>query len=366
MAPGTPSRTKYSAQPGRRGPGGLFRSEHGNPDAFGSERSFSPEIGRNWDAEDPIRGFYIDFSFKAESSQWPPPWLAGLSEQLHVRTVQWGLGAYERFIDGQGERWLEAAQRAAEHLIGVQQSGGPQDGGLRHFFPMPHTYRIDPPWLSGIAQGEAASLFVRLYRESGDQRFAEAARRALLPMSVPSAEGGVLAELDGEGSIEEYPTSPASFVLNGAIFALWGIHDVGVGLGDEKELARFEALTSSLAASLHHWDTGHWSLYDLYPHPIPNIASAAYHLLHIRELEILDRLSPRPQLSEYRDRFQQYRASSSRVTRRFRTACPGTPRPGMNRRTAAAPTTPWCSATTRSARTGGGRWRSRRRRSRRS
>ncbi len=309
MAADPSSRTKIAAQAGRRGLAGLFRSQDGNPDAFGSERSFSPEIGGNWDAEDPVRGFYIDFSFKAETPRWPPQWLPGLSEQLHVATVQWGLGAYERFVDGQGEQWLEAARRAGEHLIEVQQRGGPQDGGLRHFFPMPHTYRIDPPWLSGITQGEAASLLVRLHRQSGEERFADAARRALAPMAVSTPEGGVLAELGGRPFIEEYPTNPASFVLNGAIFALWGVHDVGVGLGDAEALARFEDLTSALAANLERWDTGNWSLYDLYPHPVANVASAAYHLLHIRQLEILNRLSPRPQLVETKDRFEAYRAS---------------------------------------------------------
>ncbi len=343
MAPRTPSRTRNVAQAGRRGARGLFRSHEGNPDAFGSERSFSPEIGKNWDAEDPVRGFYIDFSFKAESPQWPPPRMPGLSEQLHVATVQWGLGAYERFLDGQGEGWLEAANRVGEHLIEIQQRGGAQDGGFRHFFPMPHTYRIDPPWLSGITQGEAASLLVRLYRQSGEERFADAARRALLPMSVPSAEGGVLAELDGDPFVEEYPTSPASFVLNGAIFALWGVHDVGVGLGDEETRERFETLTSSLAANLHRWDTGHWSLYDLYPHPLPNIASAAYHLLHIRELEVLDRLSPRPELARYRDRFQQYRSSA--LERRRSTARKVAFRLVVPRNAALSHRLPWNTAT---------------------
>lgn len=351
MAARPPSRTKIAAQAGRRGLAGLFRSQDGNPDAFGSERSFSPDIGRNWDAEDPVRGFYIDFSFKAESPEWPPSWLPGLSEQLHIATVQWGLGAHERFVDGQGERWLEAARQAGDHLIEIQQRGGPQHGGWRHFFPMPHTYRIDPPWLSGITQGEAASLLVRLHRQTGEQRFAAAARRALLPMSVPVAEGGVLAELGGGPFVEEYPTNPASFVLNGAIFALWGVHDVGVGLGDEQALERFEALTSALAANLRRWDTGHWSLYDLYPHPLPNIASAAYHLLHIRELEVLDRLSPRPELREFSERFQEYRSSAAE--RRHSTTRKVAFRLVVPRNAALSHRLPWNTATRDNAAEGG-------------
>jgi peptidoglycan/xylan/chitin deacetylase (PgdA/CDA1 family) len=296
---------------GRRGVRGWLGSEDGNPDAFGSERSFGVQIGRNWDPDGPPSGSYIDFRFKAALPQWPPHWLAPLSQQLHVATIQWGLGAYERFVSGEGEEWLNAAVEAGEHLLSLQHRGGPHDGGWRHFFAMPHTYRIDPPWLSAIAQGEAASLFVRLHLQTGEERFAEAARRALKPMSVSVTDGGVLAELDSEPFVEEYPTTPRSLVLNGAIFALWGYRDVGAGLRDGEALKRFEALTTALSTNLHRWDTGYWSRYDLYPHPVPNVASPAYHLLHIRQLEVLDRLSSRPAIREATSHFETYRASAA-------------------------------------------------------
>lgn len=255
-----------------------------------------------------MRGSYIDFRFKAASPLWPPPWLAPLRGQLHVATAQWGLGAHERYLEGEGDEWLLAALRAGEHLLEHQHRGGAHEGGWRHFFAMPHTYRLQPPWLSAIAQGEAASLLVRLHLQTGEERFAAAARRALLPMERPVSGGGTLASLAGAPFPEEYPTVPPSFVLNGAIFALWGYRDVGAGLGEAETLRRFEELTAALAANLHLWDTGSWSLYDLYPHPLPNTASSAYHLLHIRQLEALDRLCPQPELREVGARFREYRA----------------------------------------------------------
>jgi heparosan-N-sulfate-glucuronate 5-epimerase len=309
MSEKTPSRIRTGSQAGRRGLGGLLRSVAGNPDAFGSERSFSPEIGAAWSPDRAPSGYYIDFRFKAESPEWPPYWLAPRREQLHVATIQWGLGAYERFVKGEGEEWLAAALAAGEHLLEIQHRGGPQDGGWRHFFQMPHTYEIPPPWLSSIAQGEGASLLIRLHLQSGEERFALAAKRALAPMEVPVAEGGMLAELGGAPFLEEYPTRPGSFVLNGAIFALWGYRDVGIGLGDAPTVERFEQLTTALAGNLERWDTGSWSRYDLYPHRAANIASPAYHLLHIRQLDVLDRLSSRPELGAVRERFQNYRAS---------------------------------------------------------
>jgi hypothetical protein len=168
-----------------------------------------------------------------------------------------------------------------------------------------------------MAQGEGASLLVRLYLETGEERLAEAARLALRPLAIPVAEGGVAAALDGRELPEEYPTDPPSFVLNGAIFALWGLYDVGTGLGDAEVSGAFEEGVDALAASIDRWDTGYWSRYDLYPHPMVNVASPAYHTLHIDQLEAMGRIAPRPQLQAALERFRRYATSAPARARAF-------------------------------------------------
>ena len=183
---------------------------------------------------------------------------------------------------------------------------------------MPHTYRIDPPWASAIAQGEAASLLVRLHAETGDDFFAEGAARALRPMQVPTARGGLLAELEGGLTFfEEYPTRPASLVLNGGIFALWGFGDVATGLGDASAEEWWRRGVESLLALLDRYDTGYWSRYDLYPHPIANVASGAYQLLHENQLGVLARQTGEVAFARASDRFAAYRASRRGRRRAF-------------------------------------------------
>lgn len=183
--------------------------------------------------------------------------------------------------------------------------------------PYPHTFPLAPPWVSGMAQGEGASLLVRIHLETGDDRYAEAARRALRPLAVPSSEGGASASLEGGSLPEEYPTEPPSFVLNGAIFALWGLRDVGIALGDDDALARFRDGVDVLAENVHRWDTGVWSRYDLYPHPVVNVASTAYHALHVLQLEATNTLAPRPALSDAAARFAAYAESPVKRARAF-------------------------------------------------
>jgi heparosan-N-sulfate-glucuronate 5-epimerase len=282
-----------------------------------SPRAFSPELG-SMVAPGGVRGYHIDFSFKAEAPEWPPPWLPERDRQLHVATAQWALGAYERHLKGEGERWLEAARAAAGHLIEIQEPDGSKlAGGWVHRMAMPNTFSLDPPWLSSITQGEGASLMTRLYLETGEEVYAESARSALRCFEYRPAEGGVLAELGGGPFYEEYPTSPPSYVLNGGIFALWGAYDAGLGLGMAEATRMWESGLDTLAANIGRWDTGWWSLYCLHTRPMRNVASSAYHLLHIRQLRATIRLADRKELRDAAERFEGYEEERLSRTRAF-------------------------------------------------
>jgi heparosan-N-sulfate-glucuronate 5-epimerase len=259
-----------------------------------------------------VHGYYVDLREAAKEPDWPPPWLD--DRRLHVGVCQWGLGCYERYLAHDDERWLNAAVAAGNHLVETQEPSGKLEGGWVHRFPYPHTYRLRPPWLSAIAQGQAASLLVRLHVTIGDERYALAAQRALRPLAIPTDADGLLAPLDGGYFPEEFPTDPPSLVLNGGIYALLGEYDVKLGLEDGDAGQRFAAGIETLARSLSRWDCGFWSLYDLYPHRTPHVASPWYHTFHICQLRVLDLVTKRPEFGGMADRFESYASS------RFKTA----------------------------------------------
>ncbi|HUT77848.1 MAG TPA: D-glucuronyl C5-epimerase family protein, partial [Polyangia bacterium] len=229
----------------------------------------------------------------------------------------WGLGCHERFLAGDGESWLEAARWVAGELRELQQRGGPQEGGWVHDFPYKHTYSLSPPWLSGMAQGEGASLLVRIYRAYGDDSYAEAAVSALAPMEKSVTGGGVAAVLGSGRLPEEYPTDPPSHVLNGAIFALWGCYDVAVGLGDPGAAQLSQEGIAALAGALGRYDTGWWSRYDLFPHPVLNVASPVYHRLHINQLRSMSLIDPDPRFRATAERFERYAEMRRNLARAY-------------------------------------------------
>jgi heparosan-N-sulfate-glucuronate 5-epimerase len=276
---------------------------------WSSARSFFLPVGQNIDPG-AVRGYPIDMRVKAISPQGSPPEFWGPGA-LHVANTQYALGCYERWLHGEGEEWLHASLATARRLIALQSP----DGSWHHRQALGHTFPLPPSWASGITQGQGASLLVRLHLQTGEGEFAEAAERALAPLRTPQADGGLRGELGGLPWPEEYPTWPQSHVLNGAIFALWGSRDAAVGLGSAEAERDFEEGIDALAANLHRYDTGSWSLYSLFPHPILNRASSFYHDLHVNQLTAMRALAPRPEFEATRERWAAYSASRySRIT----------------------------------------------------
>ena len=267
-----------------------------------TEQSFPIPLGSHI-GDGSIRGYYIDMRVKAAEPALPRGWDRFTGEVVWVAIAQWALGCYEHYLHGGDDRWLSAMRDGGDLLL--RNIG--EDGGLWQSYLLGHTFPVVPPWISAMAQGEAASVLVRLHHETGDDRYAEGALRVLPPLSVDTPDGGTRAYLDGGPWLEEYPTDPPSYVLNGGIFAIWGLYDVAVGLGDERARREFESCAETLHRNVHRWDTGHWSRYDLFPHPfMVNVASLAYHALHINQLRAMQRIAPDERVAEVMARFESY------------------------------------------------------------
>ena len=142
------------------------------PGFFSSARSFSLPPGRS-SAPDGVRGYYIDLRVKAEARSGRTPSLGRLEDRLWVRVHQWGLGAYERYLAGEGEQWLQNAVDVGEYALSQQVEGGPHDGLWLNRLPYTKTFQLAAGWPSAMAQGEGASLLTRLHLETGDERYAD-------------------------------------------------------------------------------------------------------------------------------------------------------------------------------------------------
>lgn len=275
-----------------------------------------PQLKGSYRVGDPLSGYYNDLTpeVRAASPRDALVRLETLCADPHVNfttVAQLGLATWQL---GLGDpAWLEVTTRTARWLAGQLDD----EGRLVFRWPMPHTFAVEPPWISALPQAEAVSLFLRA-SFVGDSLLgaAAAAVRPLVeesPILVETADGPVL---------QEYPTSPPSHVLNGWIYGLFGLYDLATLGQRAEELPRstvaaaedaFRRGAAAVAARVHLYDAWGWSRYDLYPHRIVHVASPYYHRLHIELLRALNDLAPDERLLAAADRWE---ASSARLPRR--------------------------------------------------
>jgi heparosan-N-sulfate-glucuronate 5-epimerase len=261
-----------------------------------------PQLMSPFTPGDPTSGYYNDLTVKALETGSPEGALEAAGSLTADRRLanpvaiaQLGLGAWQ--VGQQDRRWLPVARLAADWLVGELDD----QGRFACLFAMPHTFRLDPPWFSAMAQGEVASLLVRVAEASDEPGYAAEARRAVGSLCP---DGSDLAANTPEGPVlQEYPTTPPAHVLNGWIFALWGLYDVAAVLGADgsRERASYDDGLRTLVARLPLYRIGFdWSRYDLFPRRIPNVASPFYHRLHVEQLRALTRLAPeQPRLAQF-------------------------------------------------------------------
>ena len=242
---------------------------------FSSAKRLRLSPGRRVD-QSRLRGYYIDFHPKTLSdATWPPPWLQ--EGYGYVKLAQVALGHFEDYVATGDAASFAFADSACAFLVAAQQPAGtPDEGGWRHGFAFVHRSELRPPWLSAMAQGQAASLLLRVYVETGRGELAESALLAMRPFERSAEQGGVTSTVGTRLFAEEYPTVPGSHVLNGAVFALWGVRDVAETLNEPFVRRLHDDLLEGLVATLPQFDLGNWSRYDLHPQPPVNVASSFY------------------------------------------------------------------------------------------
>ena len=83
------------------------------------------------------------------------------------------------------------------------------------FSANPGTPTLKPGWFSGLAQGAALGALMRLEDATSDATWHGFAAQTFESFTLTPAEGGVVSTIDGLTWLQEYPTTPPSFVLNG-------------------------------------------------------------------------------------------------------------------------------------------------------
>jgi len=233
-----------------------------------------------------------------------------------IAIAQWGLGNYNlfsRFGNAEARRkFLLASDWLCQQLKRNFQG----KHVWNHYFDWEYQERLKAPWYSGLAQGQGISLLVRAQAETGNPKYMESARLAFNAFQSSTETGGVVFT-DKAGSIwfEEYIVNPPTHILNGFIWAAWGVYDYFLATGSREAIELFARSVQTLRANLSRYDLGFWSLYELSDTLLPMVASPFYHRLHIAQLRIMHRITSENVFAQFADRWDSYTRSRSMRTR---------------------------------------------------
>ena len=233
-----------------------------------------------------------------------------------IAIAQYGLGNYNLFRrTGDADR-RDKFLRVADWLVQHLEPNAQGVAVWNHYFDWEYRDTLRAPWYSALAQGQGISVLVRAHNESGDSRYLDAAQRALASFFKPVTEGGV-AFTDEHGDVwfEEYVVSPPTHILNGFIWAAWGVYDYFLATRDSSAQELFGRAVLTLERNLDRYDLGFWSLYEQSGTRLPMVASPFYHQLHIVQLRVMHRLTGEDKFRRVADRWERYSRSRSKRTR---------------------------------------------------
>jgi len=233
-----------------------------------------------------------------------------------IAIAQWGLGNYNLFCRTRDEkrkkRFLAASDWLRIHL--EQNSQG--SWVWNHHFDWEYRSPLKAPWCSALAQGQGLSLLLRAYRETGAAAYLKAAERAFDSFNKSTDEGGIVFK-DELGNLwfEEYIVSPPTHILNGFLWAAWGVYDYFLATQDSAAQDLFAQAALTLRLNLDRYDLGFWSLYERSGTLLPMVASPFYHRLHVVQLRVMYRLTRDEIFSRYADKWESYARSRAKRTR---------------------------------------------------
>ena len=233
-----------------------------------------------------LKGFYNGLIDKG----MPIYYLNGKYPVLfHITTINYALGLLFRFYDGENVK--QEIVDIFYWLIDNQQD----DGSWRYNFPEGTGHLLSDNKPSGMTQGLAISFIIRVLRSGlicNNGKYdiiLDKAVSFMLSKEIVDSHKAV-------PIIEEF-YSPGSGVLNGFIFALYGLYDYSKYKSDYKEYNKFLLNLKSLLPRYCFFFC--WSKYSL----AGTISSRFYHQLHIDMMVVLYSLTHDMLFKKYEKRW---------------------------------------------------------------
>lgn len=264
---------------------------------------------------DSLGQYYMLFHSKADyPGQHDENGIPMLDYQGHVglqynpiAIAQWGLGNYNLWCDTKDQKRYDKSIKCADWLVKNLEQNSHGLWVWNHHFDWEYRDMLKSPWYSALSQGQGISILVRAWDITNDEKYLESAQRALVSFFSEVNQGGVVYTDEGGNKwFEEAIVDPPTHILNGFLWASWGLYDYWLATNEKKSMQLFNYVVATLTVNLPSFDCGYWSLYEQSGTKMKMLASHFYHSLHVVQLNVMYQLTGNEIFLEYAEKWNLY------------------------------------------------------------
>lgn len=177
------------------------------------------------------------------------------------------------------------------------------DGRWEWSFDLP-SRDLKAPWISGLTQSQGISVLLREYQLSNDKRYLYLAGKAMEWLRTPINKGGISNKMVKGVWYEEYPNiHNPSHVLNGHMWALFGIWDFFRVTGDKVAKKMFDDGVLALRTELPKYDVDCWSVYS--QDNRLDTVTGIYQQFIIQQLRVIHAITLDPIFNGYAEKWEK-------------------------------------------------------------
>jgi heparosan-N-sulfate-glucuronate 5-epimerase len=220
-----------------------------------------------------------------------------------VNIAQYGLILHAEYLEKPTDIIYSEMMNCANKIVNISSSFN-SDCIVWYYYSESSKYKMKNPWTSAMAQGQVISFLLRIYQITKKNLYFDLSIKAYNYLQLDISKGGVK-RIDENGFywLEEYPSDPPSYVLNGFIYALFGLFDLFRVTKNLVVKNEIDSYVYTLRENIHKFDSGYWSYYDLLHF---ELVRYYYQLnVHSLQLEVLHHLTNESVFMHYAEKWKK-------------------------------------------------------------
>jgi heparosan-N-sulfate-glucuronate 5-epimerase len=219
-----------------------------------------------------------------------------------VNIAQYGFILHYMWLENRSNDYLNVLTACLNKLIELESHEGEAIFWRESYSS--ERYNLSANWASAMSSGECLSFYLRMYQITHDKELLAKAGLIVNGFDKLTSENGIIYyDKEGDLWLEEYPSEPASRVLNGFIYALLGLVDYYRITEDARVKEKIDACFVTLEKNISLFDAGYWSYYDLY---YKELVKYYYQKnVHVPLLEVLYKLSGKKIFKQYAKKWKR-------------------------------------------------------------